>query len=326
MVDKLHLLALARIILSSPILLLASSLSGAPVMAQGIAPTPVEAFGNAFSTPQLAPTTQARVYAYRTPDVRNVQPINVYLNGRYHASMLRGGYTEFCLQPGAIKIQTAVDDASQMHSGKDQIGQAFAPQAGQVLYLRLDEGAGNRASVQTVPEQQALGEIRRTARLQHTISRAPAAQECSTDLTTPPKALPQPAAAPSVPPREYALETDALFEFGKAELKAQGYNAMETLIQKVRQDYTQIERIRVTGYTDAIGPVALNKKLSQARADAVAARLQMRGLKPIRGFQAEGRWSLELEKTNCKDSPTPANKACHAPNRRVVILVYGLRR
>ena len=73
----------------------------------------IEAYGAAFSQPERAPATQARVYAYRAADSLNPAPINLYLNGRYHASLLRGGYTEFCLSPGRLSVQSAMDDAGQ---------------------------------------------------------------------------------------------------------------------------------------------------------------------------------------------------------------------
>lgn len=130
----------------------------------------------------------------------------------------------------------------------------------------------------------------------------------------------------STPQREYALQADALFEFGKAVLKAEGFNAIEVMIQQVQKEYSSIDKIRVIGYTDPIGPVALNKKLSTQRANTVADRLYKRGLRPKSGIEAEGRWSLELAKVGCKNTPTPENKMCHAPNRRVVIVIFGARR
>jgi len=98
------------------------------------------------------------------------------------------------------------------------------------------------------------------------------------------------------------------------------------MIQQVQKEYSSIDKIRVIGYTDPIGPVALNKKLSTERAKTVADRLHKRGLRPKSGIEAEGRWSLELAKVGCKDTPTPENKMCHAPNRRVVIVIFGARR
>lgn len=280
----------------------------------------IEAFGDMFQHVPVPPKSQARVLAYRSDKSPSGLPINLYLNGRYHASLLGGGYTEFCLQPGKISLQVASNDAGQMHTGKHQPGTTLEPQAGRVIYLKLVETTGHGARLEPQQESHALPELRRTRQQVHTLSRSPDARECSTDLVTPT------APAPVAPLREYALQADALFEFGKAVLKAEGFNAIEILIQQVQQEYSSIDKVRVIGYTDAIGPVALNRKLSTERANTVAERLRARGLKPKSGIEAEGRWSLELAKTGCKDSPTPENKICHAPNRRVVIVIFGARR
>lgn len=132
--------------------------------------------------------------------------------------------------------------------------------------------------------------------------------------------------AKAAPKRDFVLAADALFEFGKAELKPAGIQSIQTLVQQVKQEYSSVERIRVLGYTDAIGPAHLNSKLSAARAHSVAELLDRNDLRPSRGYTTEGRGSAELAKLSCKNKPTPENKACHAPNRRVVISVIGTRK
>lgn len=286
----------------------------------------IEAYGAAFTAPELAPKTQTRVYAYRTPESLQPAPINLYLNGRYHASLLRGGYTEFCLNPGRLAVQSTLDDAAQRHMGKTQPGQALDAESGRVVYLRVSESAGGQL-VQTLPESQALPDLRRTRRQTHTISRAPEVQPCGTDLAAPaPVVAAAKPLAKAAPKRDFTLAADALFEFGKAELKPEGVRSIKTLVQQVKQEYSQVERIRVLGYTDAIGPAPLNSKLSAARAHSVAQLLDQSDLHPSRGYITEGRGSAELAKLSCKNKPTPENKACHAPNRRVVISVTGARK
>lgn len=287
----------------------------------------IEAYGDPFAQAQLAPKKQARVYAYRSASSTNSQPINLYLNGRYHASLLKGGYTEFCLAPGKLQVQAANNDAGQRHTGKLLPGTPLESQAGKVVFLKVQETTGFGARVDSQTEALALPELRQTRQQTHTISRAPQVEECDTELAQA-AAVPAPAPVPEkpTPQREYALQADALFEFGKAVLKAEGFNAIEVMIQQVQKEYSSIDKIRVIGYTDPIGPVALNKKLSTQRANTVAERLHKRGLRPKSGIEAEGRWSLELAKVGCKDTPTPENKMCHAPNRRVVIVIFGARR
>ncbi len=284
----------------------------------------IESFGEAFTSALVAPAEQTRVFIYRATQGFSQLPVNIYLNGQYHASLLRGGYTEFCTAPGAVSVKLALDDASRLHLSKQDSGQRMTMQAGQSIFLRVDESALPALGLQNILQSQAQSDMSGTRRQIHTISRAKAALNCG----EPAKLAPPPVAAAPKPavPREYALETDALFEFGKAEIRASGYNAIESLVQRLRQDFTSVERIRVVGYTDAIGSNAFNKKLSQERADVVARQITARNVKPIMGIDAEGRGPIELAKTGCKNAPTPENKLCHAPNRRVMVVITGARR
>ena len=66
--------------------------------------------------------------------------------------------------------------------------------------------------------------------------------------------------------------------------------------------------------------------LAQDRADVVAKQIATRNIKSAKGIDAEGRGPIELAKTGCGNTPTPENKLCHAPNRRVMVVVTGARR
>ncbi len=289
----------------------------------------VEPFGARFSVAQAAPVKQARVLVYRQGPISPDEPVNIYLNGRYHASLLKGGYSEFCALAGPVAFHAVLADASKMHTGRQGAGQSWTFQAGKTLFLKVQE-PGRLAEV---PPAQAQRELSGTARQIHTVSRAPVVQDCQEPapvlaqapvsvLPTPPKP-----AAPKPPvPRLYALESDALFEFGKDELRASSYNAIEIMAQRLKRDFTEVERIRVVGHTDAIGKPKLNAKLSMERAKVVAQQLQERGLRPTKGFKVEGEGSTHLVKLKCGNSPTPENKLCHAPNRRVEIIVTGAKR
>jgi OOP family OmpA-OmpF porin len=284
----------------------------------------IDAFGEVYTTALAAPAEQTRVLVYRNNQAPNTLPVNIYLNGQYHASLLRGGFTEFCAAPGAVNIKAALDDASRLHTSKLDAGQRLVLKAGQTVFLKVDESTSPVIGLLSGTAAQTKAEIEGTRRQIHTISRAKAALTCgqpaAVAVVTPPPAPKPPA------PREYALETDALFEFGKAEIRASGYNAIESLVQRLLQDFSSVERIRVVGYTDPIGSAAFNKKLSQQRADVVARQIVSRNIPIERGIEAEGRGSIELVKTGCGNTPTPENKICHAPNRRVMVVITGARR
>jgi OOP family OmpA-OmpF porin len=217
-----------------------------------------------------------------------------------------------------------------MHSGKETPGQPWELQAGNTLYLLVNEASTTSMPLIEVAPEQAKKELLRTAAQVHVLSRAPKAQACDTPaplaLASAPAApvVTPPVAKPPVP-RAYALQADALFEFGKTELKVVGYNAIEGMAQRLKRDFAQVERIRVVGHSDPIGKPKRNRTLSLERAEKVAAQLRDRGVKPLHGFKTEGQGDDALIKTDCPHKPIAASKLCHAPNRRVEIIVYGAR-
>ena len=320
--------------------------NGAPEMpARNAGPASISKFGNKFQTAMAASERQTRIFIYRQPVTAYANPVNIYLDSRFHTALLGGGYSEFCAAPGAIAIQTGYDDAKKMHQAKESPGQSWALQAGQTLYLRVNETNPADMKLVEVAADPAQQELARTALQTHVLSRAPAAQWCAPVQTAAPvlsapvtpgltAKLPVPAEPASLTPaatrktaapRAYALQSDALFEFGKTELKTSGYNSIEMMAQQLISDFQQVERIRVVGHSDSIGKPKANRALSLARAEVVARQLRDRSVKALKGFQVEGQGEDSLLKTNCPKKLTPASKLCHAPNRRVEIIVYGAR-
>ena len=292
-------------------------------------PQVIAKFGDKFQIEQRAPSQQARLFVYRQANAMRTAPVNIYLEGRFHTALQSGGYTEFCAAPGRLTIQSVYDDAQAMHLGKEAPGQPWLLKAGEILRLRVNEGGTAAMSLLEVAPEPARKELALTAAQIHVLSRAPAAVACDAPAPRPAiAAAPAPvvAAAPKPPvPRAYALQADALFEFGKTELKVTGYNAIEALAQRLQRDYSQVDRIRVVGHSDPIGTPQRNQALSLARAETVAHQLRDRGVKPMNGYKEEGQGEKLLVKTDCPKKVTPASKLCNEPNRRVEIIVYGAK-
>ena len=281
---------------------------------------------------QRAPAQQTRVFVYRLANASYKNPVNIYLDGRFHTALLQSGYSEFCAAPGRLAIQSVYDDAQKLHKGKEAPGTTWNLQAGKTVYLRVNETNPTDMSVLEIAPETAAKELPLTAAQVHMLSRAPAAQACEAPAplmlaalpVTPPAAAPEKNPKPLVP-RAYALGADALFEFGKTELRVSGYNTIEVMAQRLKRDFIHVDRIRVVGHSDAIGKPARNKALSLARAEVVAHQLRERGVLPVQGFRMEGQGAESLIRTDCPHKLTPASKLCHAPNRRVEILVYGAK-
>jgi len=123
-----------------------------------------------------------------------------------------------------------------------------------------------------------------------------------------------PVAAPTA--TKVVLNADAFFDFDKATLKPAGRQMLDQVAQQVQS--INLETLIATGYTDSIGTVAYNLKLSQRRADAVKNYLVSRGVDPNHIY-AEGKG-----KTNFVASNKTA--AGRAKNRRVEIEIVGTRK
>lgn len=308
------------------------------------------AFGERFSASASPAEHQSKVVVYRRHTATQSEPVNIYLDGRYHTSLLKGGYSGFCMSPDAVLVRAVANDAAQMHTGKQAQGQVMNVQPGQTVFLRVPDSMPNDGAdaLVQVPAEQALSELPETAQQIHTLSRSPRVKPCEpptapkavmaalptevsavaatvvlpVDVLTPSK----PQATPLPEPSSYALAADDLFEFGKADLKAEGEKSLDLMVNKLKQDFRQLDAITVLGHTDAIGPDSLNQKLSQARAVTVVRALQQRGITPVNGLKAEGVGSRHLINTRCGNKPTPANKLCQAPNRRVEVSITGMPR
>ena len=97
-----------------------------------------------------------------------------------------------------------------------------------------------------------------------------------------PKAAPVAPVAPVATSSKVTLLADALFDFDKSTLKPEGIQKLDGLVQKLK-DVT-VEVIIVVGFTDSVGTLAYNKKLSLRRAEAVKAYLVKNGIEASRVY------------------------------------------
>jgi OOP family OmpA-OmpF porin len=164
-----------------------------------------------------------------------------------------------------------------------------------------------------VGQQQALTELAGTRLQMHTVSRVKGQMACQ---------MVQKPATESL-----TLAGDTLFKFDRSDragLTDQGVQALELLVQNIRNTYQLVEHVHLIGYTDPLGSDAYNQRLARERAATVSDYLQMSPL--LRGrITTEGRGATELVVNNCGSTPTPQTQACNQPNRRVVVQVTGVR-
>ncbi len=158
--------------------------------------------------------------------------------------------------------------------------------------------------------------------------------ECDKDLlpkeTCEPKAAAAPApkaAAPAAPKpaaEKITVAADALFDFDKAILRAEGKAKLDELVAKAGQ--IKLEVILAVGHTDRLGSAGYNQKLSERRANAVKEYLVAKGIEANRIY-TEGKGETQPVTGNtCKgNAKTKALISCLQPDRRVDIEVIGTK-
>lgn len=132
---------------------------------------------------------------------------------------------------------------------------------------------------------------------------------------------PPPGAGGTCPaPLQSELSADTLFAFDSSTLQLAGTAALDRLIARVRELGLEVETLSVTGYTDPLGTEAHNLTLSKARAQAVLNYLNGQGLRAA-NVEVLGLGSANLVKplSECSNMGDAEQKACLAPNRRVVV-------
>jgi len=135
---------------------------------------------------------------------------------------------------------------------------------------------------------------------------------------------PEPTAAPAVAElQHFNFAADALFRFGRysqEDILPGGREEIEAAAGKINQ--LQDAKVKVIGHTDPIGSEESNQRLSEQRAETVKKVLAENGVE--KDVTTLGMGSREQVKP-CSGTSREALIACLAPNRRVELIVEGMR-
>lgn len=138
-------------------------------------------------------------------------------------------------------------------------------------------------------------------------------------------ATPLVTAPPPPPPviEQISLSSDVLFEFDKAELRAEGQKKLDEISDRLKGANVQL--VNAIGHADRIGSENYNKQLSEKRAVAVKEYLAQKGVDQTK-VHSEGRGKSEpVTKDQCKGVSGSKLISCLQPDRRVDIEVRGER-
>jgi OmpA-OmpF porin, OOP family len=143
--------------------------------------------------------------------------------------------------------------------------------------------------------------------------------------TAPAVVAAQAPAAPAAPKRcDFAvtLSNDETFAFNKAVLSSSAKKRIDTDVLGKLASCSKVDIVLVTGHTDRLGSHPYNQRLSEKRADAVAAYLKSKGVTATIDTLGAGK----TQSIKACDDKLPRAKLieCLAPNRRVVVEARGL--
>jgi len=152
------------------------------------------------------------------------------------------------------------------------------------------------------------------------MKKAEAAPKAADKAPAPAAAGPEKAAFEKI-----TLQSETLFDFNKATLRAEGKTKLNADVVAKMKQYPQVEVVMVTGHADRVGKDAYNQKLSEKRAAAVKDYLVSQGVEANR-LQTSGKGEAEpvAACSDVKGKESGSNKKlveCLQPNRRVMVEV-----
>jgi OOP family OmpA-OmpF porin len=274
----------------------------------------IDVLGERFAQLPAVAAHQSRIVVYRPEDGR-VGATSIFVNGRYHASLVPGAWCQLCYASGPVEIATRqMQAATRPAKDRYEAISALTLQGGQVHYLRVSD-TNNLPVLRPVASAQALQELGASREQLHTVSRV--AQTCVDVMP-----------APAVPVQTYTLPADTLFAFDRSDragMTDAGTRAIDLLLDRLGQDYSRIDRLHLIGHADPLGLPERNERLAIERAQTV--RDYINATRSLQApITAEGRSSREPVVRHCGRVATPQAIACNQPNRRVAVEVTGTRR
>ena len=143
-----------------------------------------------------------------------------------------------------------------------------------------------------------------------------------------PAPAPKPVAEPAKP-KPLRVFSHVLFAFDKSALDMRAQDTLDREVVVRFGEFGDMRFINIGGYTDRIGSVPYNQKLSERRAEAVKAYLVRQGV-PAPKIETTGYGKMYvgsmLPVATCTQKERKALIACLQPNRRAEVEVLGTGR
>lgn len=212
------------------------------------------AFGEKYKPlpPVVKELTQV-VYYRANSGVMTAGPAHVYVDGRYHTSLLPGGFTSFCLRAGPHTLGAFVNDTQ--YRGKTEGLYQAELHGARTYFLRVDEQQQMTDAPTAVNRQQGEREIKLNRRQVHAHSRATTLVPCVFDR----------AAAQSE--SQYLFSSRELFkqDLGHTLLTDEGLNSLNETVVTLRQQHPILHSVVIRLVTRDEPRIVLRDKAKALR-------------------------------------------------------------
>lgn len=255
------------------------------------------------SVPQVVPEQSQLVYYYSRDNQHG--PVNIYLDKAFHTALLPGEFTVLCVGPGEHSFAAALDDAPHyVKKARPDTKALF--RSGQTYFVRaaVADGSVSNQPVARISAERALAAMQRQHRI---VNRAAAVKPC------------QHTGGEGVTLVQEAL----LFRFAGSryqDLLPESRDRLNDIVTVLKKA-SRINSITITGYTDGIGRIDSNRRLSQARAETVRQALLRAGFADAL-IHAEGNGVAQYA-GGCRASVSNQGDGCNRLSRRVDVVIDG---
>ena len=215
-------------------------------------------FGEEYKSVPPVVNQLTQIVYYRAKQPSHDHPAaNVYVDGRYHTSLMPGGFTRFCLKPGEHALGAFVNDPQ--YRGKTEGRFVADLQGGRTYFLRVDEEQRLDQPPVAVSAGNGESEVRQTHRQIHTRSRATSVESCVYDR------------AAAQRPSTYLYSARQLFkqDNGFQMLSDEGQEAVNDMVITLRQQHPMLHSVSIRIHSAA----GLATQRNQAKAIRTALML-----------------------------------------------------
>lgn len=255
---------------------------------------------------------QALAVFYRAGDDGIDVPVNVFVNGRYQASLLANTFSAraVCADKQALGVSLSHADGFE----PVRVSARETLPVGEMAFFKVANNVAGQPEIVRVSPNIARADLAGTKMLTHTLSRTPAAANLNCQALV-------------LQTANFSAST--LFGFNEYEYEGIRESANESLMQlsqKINElGESRVQKVVVAGHTDPEGADDYNLALSHKRAITIQAALQKMGRVSV-PIEAVGLGERELKVDNCATlhpRDAAARHVCNQPNRRVEVTVYG---